>query len=150
MFEYPDSATEIAQWYYDEWAGPNPTKTVEQIALNVQKKAESDYQVPLSFVAHDGNTLIGVVEMKFRENKDYPEYVHWIGGVFVRPEYRGRGVCTSLINRVKQHSVLLGLEKLYLQCEECLIPMYTSFEFKKLHKAKHRDIDTIIMVWEVT
>ena len=149
LSEYPESTAEIAQWYYDEWAGPNPTTTVEQIALNIKKKAESNYQIPLSFVAHNDNALIGVVELKFRENKNHPEYEHWLGGLFVKPECRGSGVCSSLINRVKQHSVLLELEKLYLQCEENLVPMYRKYTFRELHKAKHRDFETTIMCWDV-
>ena len=64
LSKYPDSSLEIAQWYYDEWVGPNASTTVEEIAEKVKKKAESDHQISLSFVARDGNSLLGVVELK--------------------------------------------------------------------------------------
>jgi len=149
LSEYPDSFTEIAQWYYDEWAGPDSSTTIENIAKNVKKKAESEYQIPLSFIARERNSLIGVVELKIRENKNYPEYEHWLGGLFVKPISRSSGVCSALVDRAKQHSVLLGLETLYLQCEEDLVPMYTRYKFQKLHNAEHREFQTTIMSWNV-
>ena len=147
LSEYPNKATEIAQWYYDEWAGPAFTTTVEELAANVKNKSKSDHQIPFAFVAIEEDALIGVVELKFKENKNHPEYEHWLGGLFVHPENRGTGVGKLLIDRVKQHCVLLGLEKLYLQCEDSLVPMYTNHDFLKLHRAKHRGFETVIMVW---
>ncbi|MGP8305329.1 hypothetical protein [Vibrio sp. YIC-376] len=45
----------------------------EDIALKA-----SNTGIPLSIVAHKNGNLIGTLELKFRENKNYPEYEHWL------------------------------------------------------------------------
>lgn len=147
LSEHPDKVTEIAQWYYDEWADAMPGATIETLTKNLQKKAQSDGRIPLVFIAHKEGVLQGAVQLRYRENKSHPEYMHWLGGLFVNSKSRRSGVAAALIERSKSHITELGLTELYLQCEPELVSMYQKYGFKKLHKAQHREIETTIMVW---
>jgi len=149
LSKHPHHATEIAQWYFDEWADPS-VSSVEGFVQFMLKRATSDSEIPISFVAHDGDELLGAVELKFREHKDYPEYEHWLGSLYVSSKHRGTGIGTALINRVKSHAVNLKVEKLYLQCEPEMVSMYEKYDFESLHKAKYGKLDTIIMVWDIS
>ena len=134
----------IARWYYDEWASIAPDMTFKQIHEKVVEGVNRN-QVPLTVLAHQNDELVGVAELKFRENKHYPEYEHWLGGLFVNPDYRGQGVSRLLIENVKEHAIRLGVECLHLQCESHHVELYKRYGFIALHEAKHCDIPVLIM-----
>ena len=144
LSEHPHYAPEIAQWYFDEWGDPS-SSSIENFVVFMEKRASSKLDIPISFVVHEAETLIGVVELKFREHKNYPEYEHWLGSLYVGQKYRGIGVGSVLIEHVKSYVSDLKLEILYLQCEHDLVSMYEKYGFQKLHRAKYGKFDTIII-----
>jgi putative hydrolase of the HAD superfamily len=106
--------------------------------------------IPLSLIVRDNNQLAGVAELKYRENKNYPDYVHWIGGVFVDPNYRGRGISNLLIVEAQNMAVSMGIDKLYLQCESHNVCLYKKHGFRELLLASDNEPPVIIMLWEAT
>jgi len=100
LADNPQESKVIARWYYDEWASIAPDMTIGQIQEKVAKAINRD-QVPLIVLAHQNNELVGVAELKFRENKNHPEYEHWLDGLFVTPDYRGQGISNLLIKKSK-------------------------------------------------
>ena len=148
LADNPQESKVIAQWYYDEWAGIAPDMTIGQVHEKVAKAINRD-QVPLTVLAHQNNELVGVAELKFRENKNHPEYEHWLGGIFVNPDYRGQGISNLLIKKVKEHAIRLGVECLHLQCESHNVALYKKHGFNVLHEANHCQIKVAIMRWLV-
>jgi putative hydrolase of the HAD superfamily len=147
LADHPHETNKIAMWYYNEWAHSIPNVTEAMIYESVTKKSINCDEIPLAIVIHDANELIGVAELKFHENKNYPEYEYWLGGVFVEPSKRRNGVSSLLISEAKKRAAKLGVSKLYLQCESHNLSLYKKHDFKELHQAIHYDISTIIMVW---
>ncbi|GLR04386.1 N-acetyltransferase [Vibrio hyugaensis] len=150
LADFPHEAPNIAKWYYDEWASMAPDFTEAMVLEKVIEKSVNRNEIPLSLVAHIDKELVGVIELKFRENKHYPEYEHWVGGVYTHPGHRGKGVAHSLLNSAKEKAISLGVKQLYLQCESFNVELYLHHGFKVLHEAKHHEIETTIMVWEAT
>lgn len=147
LADHPSDAPKIAKWYYDEWARIAPNVTEDMVLEKVIEKSVNRMQVPLSIVAHKNEELVGVLELKLRENKNYPEYENWVGGVFTSPNHRGEGVASQLLNKAKSLAIELNIDKLYLQCESVNVGLYENHEFKALHHAKHHSVETTIMVW---
>lgn len=113
----------------------------------VLEKTVNRDKLPTALVAHKDNDLVGVIELKLRENKSYPEYENWIGGVFTNPANRGQGIASKLLEKAKGLAVELGIKELYLQCESFNVSLYEKHGFTLLHQAKHHNVDTTIMVW---
>lgn len=149
LADHPHESSKIAQWYFDEWGHTFPGTTIEKVNKSVSKKALSKSNFPLAFVIHEKDDLVAVAELKIRENKYHPEYEHWLGGVFVSSAHRGQGYASALISRAKDHAAELGIKKLYLQCEEHNIDLYSRHGFEILHKSSHGNTVTTIMAWEV-
>ena len=147
LADHPHEIKKIAKWYYNEWADIAPNVTEEMLYDKVAEKAINREELPLSIVLHDDDDLVGVVELKYRENKNYPEYIHWLGGVYVAPLRRGNGYASSLISVAKNKAVSLGIKKLYLQCESYNVTLYKKHGFKELHQASHYEVTTSIMVF---
>ncbi|SHO54356.1 GNAT family N-acetyltransferase [Vibrio quintilis] len=149
LADYPQYIDQIAHWYFDEWGYLVPEITVDEVKENVSGKAQSRHDIPLIFVIHQHGKPAGVVELKYRENANHPDYEHWIGGVYVSPAFRGTGVARILVETAKKHAVTLGLTKLYLQCKDDYIGLYSKYGFQALHKTKYGVISTMVMKWDV-
>ncbi|WP_033298706.1 GNAT family N-acetyltransferase [Psychromonas ossibalaenae] len=150
LAEHPNEASKIAKWYFDEWSYIDPNFTESMFLEKVLEKAVNCDKIPMALVAHKENELMGVLELKLRENKNYPEYENWVGGVFTNPDNRGQGIASQLLNHAKGLAVELDIQELYLQCESFNVNLYENHGFKVLHKAKHHDVETTIMVWCIT
>jgi putative hydrolase of the HAD superfamily len=146
LADHPHEIRKIAQWYYDEWLSAIPDITIDRISEKISQSGNRK-KIPLFILAHINNQLAGVVELKFRENKNYPEYTHWLGGLFVNPSYRGNGISHILIKEAKKYAIKLGVVQLYLQCESYNIALYEKHNFSILHKANHGEIPVTIMLW---
>ncbi len=147
LADHPHEAEKIAQWYYGEWAYVFPNITVNMVLEKVVEKSVNRTEIPLAIVIHDNSELVGVAELKIRENANYPQYEHWLGGVFVDPLSRGSGIGGLLISEAKSKAVSLGVNDLYLQCESHNVDLYKKHDFKELHQAEHHGILTTIMRW---
>ncbi|PQJ49169.1 GNAT family N-acetyltransferase [Vibrio jasicida] len=149
LADFPDETSIIAQWYFDEWAYTVPGVTPSQVQEKVLLKANSRREFPLAFVLHDEyNKLAAVAELKIRENVHFPEYEHWLGGVYVEFSSRGKGYAAALVTHAQNHVLQLCIAKLFLQCEAHNQALYVRHGFRPLHKANHNGVETTIMVWE--
>lgn len=148
LADHPDESAKIAQWYFDEWGHRNQQISYETVLDKVSSKAISRKGFPLAFIIHDHDDLVAAVELKIQENKDFPQYEHWLGGVYVLETERGKGYAEALISKAKAHVETLGITALYLQCQEHNLNLYRKYGFRALHEASHDGVKTTIMVWE--
>jgi putative hydrolase of the HAD superfamily len=147
LADHPNQVDKVATWYYDEWAQHFPNVTKAMLCENIAKMAIYRDAFPFAIIVINHDELVAVAELKFYENINYPEYKHWLGGVFVAPEKRGNGISNLLITEAKNRAKRLGVKKLYLQCERHNLLLYKKHGFIKLHDAFHHEIATSIMVW---
>lgn len=147
LADHPDEASTIAKWHFDEWSHIAPNLTQSMFLDKVLEKAVNRDKMPMALVAHKDKDLVGVLELKLHENKSYPEYENWIGGVFTNLANRGQGIASKLLEKAKGLAVELGIKELYLQCESFNVSLYEKHGFTSLHQAKHHSVDTTIMVW---
>jgi len=136
----------IAQWYFNEWGHLTPDKSLEDIAQKVASMTESKETLPLSFVLHDDNELLAVAELKFHEHPDYPDYKHWLGGVFVLLEKRRQGYSTVILSHTISHAKALGIPSLYLQCEQHNINLYLKYGFEVIHRINNKGLEKAVMM----
>ena len=147
LADHPHESAQIAQWYFDEWGHRDQRTTYEHVLEKISLKAISRQAFPLAIVIHDQGNLVAVAELKFQENKGFPQYEHWLGGVYVPESERGKGYAAVLISKAKAHVETLGITALYLQCQEHNLNLYLKYGFRTLHEASHNGVKTTIMVW---
>ena len=145
LADKPEASGVIAQWYYDEWLTNVSDITVEAVRDQVSKTANRG-KVPLTIIAHKNNEFIGTIQLKLYENKNHPEYEHWLGGMYVKSSHRGQGVSTVLIEQAIKHALQANVLCLYLQCENHNIELYKKHGFTFLHEGKHRIPVSIMML----
>lgn len=136
LADHPQASEQIARWYYDEWTSKKLNASLEKVRADIASRAINREQPPLSFIAHVDGRFIGVAELKLRENPDYPDYEHWLGGLFVCPEKRGNGYGGALITSTLEHASRFGITTLYLQCREQHVSLYRKYGFEILHSTE--------------
>lgn len=136
----------IARWYFDEWAHLSPNISLEKIEAKVTAMAESRAALPISFVLHDNDDLLAVAELKFHEHPDFPDYKHWLGGVFVPIEKRGQSYSTVILQHALEHAKAEGIASLYLQCELHNVDLYVKHGFSVIHKINDKDVEKAVML----
>jgi predicted GNAT family N-acyltransferase len=125
LVDCPSEIEVVANWYFNEWDHKDSEATLENVIEKV-----SSISNRTAFVAHIDGELAGAGELKYREYSDYPSYNHWLDGICVPIEHRGKGISTALIEFAKSKSIELQIPAIYLRCEEHLVKLYESHGFQ--------------------
>lgn len=109
LSEVPEMEESMANWFSSRWNIPKEAYIDSMNACLERRSA-----VPEWYAAVDGDRIIGglgLIENDFHSRKDLAPNVC---AVFTDPEYRGRGIAGSLLNRVCGDAAANGISTLYL------------------------------------
>lgn len=125
----------IARWYFNEWDNKDPNATLENVIEKISLNSNRNF-----FVAHINDQLVGAGELKFREYKEYPDYKHWVDGIYVPDKHRGKGISTALVEFAKSKAIEQQIPALYLRCEKHLVDLYKTHGFNVVEKEQAKFI----------
>src|ERR1700730_4298017 len=93
----PELLQQLTELSWKEWQEiyQQRDQTLEHCLKNYQERMNTD-RLPLTLVALHGNVLAGMVSLKFHDMDTRPDLDPWLGGLFVLPECRNRGLGTML------------------------------------------------------
>jgi len=118
LAEVPFLVPVLAQWTYDAWSQYDPDLTVDRAMESLIQRFNSD-AVPLTLVAFDGDTPVGMVSLKEQIRvPGYADKTPWLGSMFVLPTYKGQGVGTQLLQAIHAKASELGFKTIYLFTSE--------------------------------
>ena len=118
--------------------------TVEAIEKNLKRRLNR-HAPPLTFVAFIGETPVGSASLKIREMDIYPEYLHWLGTVYVLPEYRNRGIGTQIIEHSLSEAKRSGnIKELFLYTHD-RERFYTKFGWQALERPFYHGREVVVM-----
>ena len=143
LADLEDAIPTIAGWYFAEW-GHLTKLSVDAIATKMHDALNRD-RIPLFVLAVKDGELVGVAELKYREMPIYPDKEHWIGGVFVPPAHRGKGIASGLAKRIAEIAGSLGVDTLHLQTERLDGGLYARLGWVPFERANHRGLDVLVM-----
>lgn len=113
LADHPELVHLLSTWFRDEWGQNNPSLTLEDIKHRVQKRLNRD-KIPLCLVAFIKSKPIATATLKTREMSIYPQFEHWLGNVYVVPEYRDQGVGSGIVESTAERARSLEVKDLYL------------------------------------
>ncbi len=129
LVDFPNEVPVVAKWYFDEWAHVDEDATLESV---IQKLSLSlnKASLPLAFVSHLENKLVGAGEIKQRALPEYVGCHYWLDGIYVPPDHRGKGVAKGLIEFALYVAKTMQLPSLYLRCLEHNVALYQKHGFQ--------------------
>ena len=114
LVDRPDLATVVAQWHFDEWGHLYPGGTVDGWLDHIRKRMNTD-RIPMTVIAlDDRGQPIGTAALVEHDMDTHRELSPWLGGVYVVPTARGRGVARAVVSHVIKCAGDLGIQDLYL------------------------------------
>lgn len=70
--------------------------------------------LPTALVAMSGQQALGIVALRVHDLDSRTDLGPWLGGLFVVPEVRGRGLGSQLCLAAEKQALALGISELYL------------------------------------
>ena len=139
----------IAQWYFNEWGDLRPNNSPQLFAESLEDYLNTD-KMPLMVVATEGNTTLGVAQLKYREMDIYPEKEHWLGGVYVGDQYRGNNIAEKIIDSILDHAGQFGVRTLYLQTKRLDGGLYKSLGWQPVEQVNYYGLDVLVMTYQLS
>jgi GNAT superfamily N-acetyltransferase len=150
LANWPNRIPELARYAYDEWGALFKSKgqNYEDALSSYRERANID-SLPLTLVAlHDGN-VIGTASLKIHDLDIRPEITPWLGGVFVVPQWRRRGIATQLIGRAIDEAHRLHVSELYLWTPSAK-SLYERLGWSELERLKYCGYEISVMKREIS
>ena len=113
LAENPELAAQLIPALLEHWSYIFPNQTAAERAAKFQAHQNRD-ELPIAWVAHDGNTALGTAALRQFDLEGREDLSPWLGGVFVLPGYRGRGIASALCRVVEDKAHGQGVARLYL------------------------------------
>ncbi|GLP94775.1 GNAT family N-acetyltransferase [Paraferrimonas sedimenticola] len=145
LADRPETIPQVALWYFREWCEESGRYRLEEVQQNVAKSVERT-QAPLILLGFQDSELACAGEFKLTEMDMYPDYEHWIGGIYVDPQHRGLGLGRQLVERLMAIAKRAGVKQLYLQTERLDGGLYSPLGFKPIHQVNNKGVDVRVMV----
>lgn len=116
LCRHPEHADNVALWIYNEFVVNSPRiAALDTLKNRFQNTSETEW--PITFIAIEGCQCVGTVSIVGNDLKTQNALTPWLASVIVSPEYRKRGIASTLINHACSAAKALGFEKIYLRTE---------------------------------
>ena len=113
LIEHPEYIPQLAQWLFEQWDTILGEKTPE-VRIEKLKAHMNRDELPIAWVAHANGQLFGTAALRVHDLEGREDLTPWLGGVFVGPHFRGRGIGAALSARVEDEARSRKTETLYL------------------------------------
>jgi len=144
LADCPEAIPKIASWYFDQWGYLHPDTELNDMETKLQSSLNR-YELPLLILGFENEALVGVAQLKFHEMDIYPEMEHWLGGVYVSLEHRGKGIASKIIRQALRVARTLSIPTLFLQTEELGGGLYTNLGWVPVAQARNCGLDVLVM-----
>ena len=140
-----ESADKLAPYFYQEWREIYDARgqDYQAVAESFRSRANID-SLPLALVALHQNDVVGTASLKARDLEVRPELTPWLAGVFVLPDWRGKGIATQLIKRAMDEAKRLRLRDLYLWTPSAE-SLYRRLGWREVERLHYCNTDIVVM-----
>jgi len=103
---------EVSLWSWEEWSKAGG-KTLEEVVFRTRHSICKD-KVPQVYIAKLGEELVGTVSLWHNDLSSRQDLTPWLASLYIKKEYRGKGLGTLLQQKCIEVTKELGYNNLYL------------------------------------
>ncbi len=114
LADHPEHIPKLAAWFYEQWSWFLPP---ESSASTIETKFRTHLNrdaLPIALVALHGNELVGTASLRVNDMDVFTELRPWLGGVYVAPAHRRKGVGRRLVAAVEGKALELEYQSIHL------------------------------------
>jgi GNAT superfamily N-acetyltransferase len=113
LADHPEFIEPIAKARLEHYRELLPDYTLETHVKKLEAHLNRD-TLPIAWVAHSENEAFGMSALRPHDLEGREDLTPWLGGVYVFPQFRRRGIGTALCRVVERQAAALGFRTLYL------------------------------------
>ena len=114
LADHPELIETLAPLVAEHWRPILAQETVESRTATLRDHLNRN-NLPIAWVAHSQSTVFGTAALRVHDLPGHEHLSPWLGGVFVVPQFRGKGIGAALCAAVEQDAKKLhGTSALYL------------------------------------
>lgn len=106
----------VARWHWDEWGADYPDSSLDEWTRGLSGKTRTD-GLPCSWIAFVGIEPVGSVALELDGVEPRPELKPDLGGLYVLPAFRNRGIGSDLVKACEGGARDFGVSDLYLHTQ---------------------------------
>lgn len=144
LADHPEFIPVLAPEILEHWRHALAEETIEIREAKLRQHMNK-IELPLALVAHTEREVLGTAALRATELEGYEHLSPWLGGVFVRRPYRGRGIASVLSSAIEQRAWALGHNEMYLFTPDQQ-RLYSRLGWSKLESTTWHGISSDIMV----
>ena len=103
----------VARWFTSEWPNWYGPGGRGDIAKDLEASAASEQNLPVGLVVFEHGVPIGAAALKAESVPTHTHLSPWAAAGFVLPEFRGRGIGSSLLAKLVVKARELGYQHVY-------------------------------------
>ena len=143
LADRPEYISNLALPIFEHWRFALPEDTLNTRVGKLRAHL-SRSELPIAWVAHSEGQVLGTAALRTHDLEGREDLTPWLGGVFVLPAFRRRGVGSALCAEVEAHARRTGIQRLYLFTLDHQ-QMYSRLGWQVLERATWRGFDSEIM-----
>lgn len=114
----PEAIALIAPWHFAEWGALFPERTLADFSAELALCLTED-TVPQSWLLLDvAGEVVGTGSLLVHDMQTNQELSPWLANIYLRPEVRGQGLGSWLVQQLMQQAAVLNIKTLYLFTED--------------------------------
>jgi GNAT superfamily N-acetyltransferase len=146
LSECPEHLETVGLWIHNEWWSKRyDSPEVVLSWLRTHKKLDA---VPYSVVALAEGEPVGSCCVIENDCIHRPQYAPWVAAVYVRPEFRDRGVASMILQEAASVAARAGVKCLFIDCLAATAPVYEKNGWT-IHEREVGDKDSVVMLREI-
>lgn len=110
LYAMPQYAEQVTDWIWQAFGTSDSRDFFASIVATSQREG----QLPLTFVAVEGEKLVGTVGLWRCDLISRQDLYPWLAALYIDENQRGRGLGAKLQQHVIEHARALGYPQLYL------------------------------------
>ena len=146
---YPGLIPELTELLFAEWQDLYLAAGLSQadLAAALQERAVRD-SLPLTLVAVDQDgQLVAAGSIKLSEDGTRVGLSPWLGGIYVKAQYRGLGLGAQIVTSLEQKAREQGVSRLYLSADSA-VNFYQKLGWQVLDRVDSLDVRNVALMWK--
>ena len=145
LASFPDAVPTVARWWFEQWGQERPESSLAILCDDLRSKLDPA-SLPLQLLAMVQGHPVGVGVLKPYEMQDaFPRRGPWLGSLYVRPDFRGRGIGQRLVLEIERAARARALQRLYLQTEQLHGGLYARLGWERAEELDYRGYRVLVM-----
>ena len=114
LADHPEFLETVARWHLEAFGEYQPRGMDLASKVGLMKGRMNKERLPILWVALDSGQPVGTVQLKPQEVPALATLTPWVGGLYVDPGHRSKGLGARLVAAAEEAARTLACDRVYL------------------------------------